>query len=429
MLKGLICTTILISTLSVATSATAQNPIGSKDDKPTSRKEETTKPSTYRSKNFVVTTDLTSDEAKDLLDRLEVMLRLISGYWGRPNRQIIEMNVIKDLQKWRGVPLNPDGIDSVANGGGVTISRIARRGNRGYAKSIVYATANRGTPQHEAVHAYCTQTFGSTGPVWYSEGMAEMGQYWRKNDDLSVKCHPGVAKYIQSSSPKSLNGIVNGNEATGDSWQNYAWRWALCHLLAVNPNYSKRFRPLGLGLITGNKNVSFEQTYGSMAKQISFEYLFFLEHLELGYRVDLCAWDWKARFIRPKGKGALTAQVRADRGWQPSRMIVKKDQEYEFSADGTWQTSSDDKPVDADGSDTKGKLVGIFMDDDYKLTKPIALGSFGTFTAPIDGNLYLRCEDRWNSIADNKGRIAFKIKIKGVGTPLENPKANDRKTD
>jgi len=414
--------------LMAATSINAQTSTRSKGDKPKTRSEEVTAPRTYRSKNFVLKTDLTSDEAKDLLDRLEVMLRLISGYWGRPNRQIIEMNVIKDLQKWRGVPLSPDGIDSVQNGGGVTISRIARRGNRGYAKSIVYATANRGTPQHEAVHAYCTQTFGSTGPVWYSEGMAEMGQYWRKDDDMGVKCYPGVARYIRSSPPKSLNGIVNGNEATGDSWQNYAWRWALCHLLAVNPNYSKRFRPLGLGLISGNKNVSFEQTYGSMAKEISFEYLFFLGHLEIGYRVDLCAWDWKARFTRPKGKGALTAKIRADRGWQPSRMIVKKDQEYEFSADGTWQLTSSGEPTDADGNGSKGKLVGIVMDDDYKLTKPIPLGAFGSFTAPIDGKLYLRCEDAWNSIADNKGRLDFKIKIKGVGTPLEQPKSKARTT-
>ena len=410
--------TVLMLLLATTLIANAQTD----SERTKSKSQEVTAPKKYRSKNFIVTTDLVTDDAKDLLDRLENMLRLISGYWGRPNRQVIEMYVVKNLSKWPPGSLHPDGIASVQSGGGVTRSLISRQGNRGYAKSIVYATADRGTPQHEAVHAYCTQTFGSTGPVWYSEGMAEMGQYWRKDDDMSVKCHPVVAKYIRSSPPKSLNGIVNGNEATGDSWQNYAWRWALCHLLAVNPNYSKRFRPLGLGLLT-KQDVSFEQVYGSMAKEISFEYLFFLENLDIGYRVDLCAWDWKARFTRPKGKGSLLSRIRADRGWQPSRMTVKKDEEIEFSATGTWQLSKDGRKTDADGNGKSGRLMGIVLDENYKLSKPFELGSYGSFTAPIAGNLYLRCQDSWTSIADNKGRIDVKIKVKGVGTPLTNPKA------
>ena len=61
--------------------------------------------------------------------------------------------------------------------------------------------------------------------------------------------------------------FINGNERTGDSWQNYAWRWALCHLLETNPNYTKKFRPLGLGMLM-KQPVSFEQTYGDVADQI-----------------------------------------------------------------------------------------------------------------------------------------------------------------
>ena len=36
---------------------------------------------------------------------------------------------------------------------------------------------------------------------------------------------------------------------TGDCWQNYAWRWALCHLLVNNPNYSATFRKVGLKML------------------------------------------------------------------------------------------------------------------------------------------------------------------------------------
>ena len=66
-----------------------------------------------------------------------------------------------------------------------------------------------------------------------------------------------------------------------------------------------RFRPLGLGFL-GEQKVSFEETYGAMAAEISFEYLFFVAHLEQGYRVDLCSWDWKKKFKPLAGTEPVT---------------------------------------------------------------------------------------------------------------------------
>ncbi|HWA97479.1 MAG TPA: hypothetical protein VG713_03275, partial [Pirellulales bacterium] len=133
----------------------------------------------YRSQHFFMHTDLAPVEAKELLERLETMLELVSGYWGRPARGVIEMYVIKDLKVWPRDKLDPKGVQMVEDGGGVTLTQTLGYGNGPNreivdAKSVVYAGADHGTPQHEAVHAYCGQTFGRTGPVWYSEGMAEM---------------------------------------------------------------------------------------------------------------------------------------------------------------------------------------------------------------------------------------------------------------
>ncbi|MCA9018121.1 MAG: hypothetical protein KDA77_22555, partial [Planctomycetaceae bacterium] len=179
-------------------------------------------PADYRSKNFLIHTDLPPDEARDLLERLEKMLVIISTYWGSPNRRVIECYVVKDLANWPPGSLHPAGLRSVAGGGGVTMSQTTYRGKQIVsAKSIVFATADRGTPQHEAVHAYCAQNFGRTGPVWYSEGMAEMGNNWKdvpkKGQPLSVSCERYVIDYIKRSEPKSLNEIVNSDEMTGDS--------------------------------------------------------------------------------------------------------------------------------------------------------------------------------------------------------------------
>jgi hypothetical protein len=224
-----------------------------------------------------------------------------------------------------------------------------------------------------------------------------------------------VIDYLRSSPPKSLNEIVNGEEFTGDSWQNYAWRWALCHLLANNTNYSAKFRPLGLALLK-KEPTSFEAVYGDMAEEIVFEYRFFLGHLEQGFRADLCSWEWKRKCRLPKGSTVVTAKIKADHGWQPSGALVTGGASYDCSASGTWQTSKDGAAVSPEGAEQNGagRLLGVVMSDNdgknFKLGEPFELGSKGTFKAAADGKLYLRCQDSWGELADNKGTLTVKIK-------------------
>ena len=65
-------------------------------------------------------------------------------------------------------------------------------------KSVVYACDDHAIAQHEAVHAFCAETFGGLGPVWYAEGMAEMGQYWRPTMK-GVNIDPIVVSYLRNS--------------------------------------------------------------------------------------------------------------------------------------------------------------------------------------------------------------------------------------
>lgn len=410
-------------------------------------------PRDYRSANFLVHTDLPADEADDLLKRLETMLALISKYWGKPNKQTIEMFVVRDLDVWPPDSLEPAGRESIAAQAGITMTTGSVNRQTGQllaAKSRVYAIADRGVPQHEAVHAYCHQTFGRAGPTWYAEGMAEMGHCWREGESR-VHCLPIIVKYLRSVEPKPLGAIVNSREQTGDSWQNYAWRWALCHLLANNPNYYDRFRPLGLGILTDQPDATFAKVYGSMAQEIAFEYLFFLEHFDLGYEVTLTAWDWKTKFRHATPKVPILCSVEAHRGWQASRLLVKAGEEFEVTAEGSWSLSVDgpelspfgvalpdqkpatEKPATKKATTKKtsktepleelpsvwsydspfkpGQLVGVLFND-YELSEPFAIPADGSFVAPGEGQLFLRCEEAWNRLADNKGKVSLKFKLK-----------------
>jgi hypothetical protein len=129
--------------------------------------------------------------------------------------------------------------------------------------------------------------FGSTGPTWLAEGLAELGNYWRENDG-SVELPKPVVGYLQQAMPKRhLLEIATPGRAAAGSWQDYAWRWALCHLLANNPNYSDRFVPLAIGLMEARPDTSFELVYGPVARQLAFEYDQFLATLGNGARTEL----------------------------------------------------------------------------------------------------------------------------------------------
>lgn len=363
-------------------------------------------PQNYRSRHFSILTDISPEEAEELLERMETMLQLISNYWGQPPRRTINCYIVKDLSVWPDDAF-PDayGREKIERKEGVTVGNVRTQGNRGDGIATVYAYYDHGIPLHESVHAYCMQTFGRTGPVWYSEGMAEMGHYWQV-DDSGVHANEYVIDYLKNAQPISLLELTDPDQDAG-TWQDYAWRWLLCHLLANNPNYAERFRPLGMAFLT-DQEISFEAVYGAMADEIVFEYLFFLEHLEQGYRVDLCYWDWHREFNRQTAPASrpVAARIKAQRGWQASGLEVDAGQHHSYTTRGTWRTSRDGEAIGAHGDDAGiGRLEGIIMDEDWQLGEPFPLGEEGTFAVPTSGRLFLRCADDWTSIADNAGEI------------------------
>jgi hypothetical protein len=257
-------------------------------------------------------------------------------------------------------------------------------------------------------------TFGSTGPTWLAEGVAELGNYWRDGEQ-AVAIEPVVMAYLQRAQPKrSLMEIATPGREPAGSWQDYAWRWALCHLLASNPNYADRFKPLAIALMEGRPDVSFESVYGSTAREISFEYDQFLRNVGNGYRADLTAWPWKAKFRSlPAAGGSMKTTVKAAAGWQASGLRVERGVVYEVVTDGAWRTAPAGDPRDADGdADGRGRLVGAVLqggEKDGAATERLALGvgwGGGTrraFVATADGQLFLRCADDWTQLADNDG--------------------------
>jgi hypothetical protein len=382
----------------------------------------------FSSPHFLIHTDLPPKEAQQLLRQLEAELNLIAAYWGRAPSGIIECCVANDFSTWPESlvsQMEPNGVAKIREGAGVCIGNVRSSGKRFTAKCRIYSVAKdkqgSSVPLHEAVHGYCQQTFGRTGPRWYAEGMAELGHYWIDNKK-GVHVPDVVINYLRKNKPRPIDELIVTTKTTGGSWQDYCWWWFLCHLLENNPNYTKEFRVLGIELLSG-KDVAFSQVFGPRNKELTFEYDLFLKHLQSGYRVDLCSWEWNRKFFGLTMPGrTVSAVVLAARGWQPSGAIVVGGSKYAYSTTGTWRIHGAAEPADADGTpDGNGRLVGVVMTD-YSLGEEFELGESGTFTAPADGNLYLRCRVAWNEIANNSGRVTVKLKLNSADASLKQEK-------
>lgn len=362
-------------------------------------------PRLVRSPHFAFVSDISDREWAVIRDKLERMVELLERFFGRKSSGVIEGFIVRDLSGWpAGVLQEPLGVEKIARREGVCFNTSIGDARR----AELYSCADHGVIQHECVHGFCHLTFGSTGPTWLSEGVAELGNHWR-DGDTSVQIDAPVMAYLQKASPKRrLIEIADPGRQPAGTWRDYAWRWALCHLLAYNPNYADRFRPLAVALMEGRPGVSFESVYGPVAREVSFEYDQFLATVGNGYRADLTAWPWKAKTKPLVAGGEARAKIRAAAGWQAAGVAVEAGATYAIAAEGTWRTAKAASPCDADGDTGRGRLMGTLFHD-FSLSPPIPLGAAAEFTAACAGQLFLRCEDDWTQLADNDGQLEVTI--------------------
>jgi hypothetical protein len=368
-----------------------------------------------KSEHFVLYTDISDRSAAVLLEKLERMYSLVGKYYTKRPRKAIECYVVSELANFPGLP--GDAVESISSGAGVTHSRQlidTRKGDIVDVESIVYSCDDHGVVQHEAVHCFCNLAFGSAGPVWYAEGMAEMGQYW-KPEELGVNVDPVVIDYLTNSEKKPLDEIVKAGQITGDSWQAYAWRWALCHLLAAHPTHAQKFRKLGVEMMIEKEGASFDTCYGDVARQLAFEYDQFVRNFGNGYRVDLCAWDFQTECSKIVGTERIRREIKAAGGWQPTTLELEKGKSYDYVTQGTWQVTKDGTELDGNGDEAgNGQLVGAIFTTvagRYQLSEPIELSAKGTLVAPASGHLFVRCQEDWTELSDNAGELKVFFRV------------------
>jgi len=362
-------------------------------------------PRLVRSRHFAFLTDVSDREAAVILDTLETMVGLLEKYFGRRQQGIVEGFIVHDLAVWpEGVLVEPEGVAKIREPAGVCFTRTfgPRR------SAVLYACDDVQVIQHECTHGWCHLAFGSVGPPWLAEGVAELGAWWRAGG-TAVEVDPRILGHLRSARPRPTLAEVTAPGRPAD-WRDYAWRWALCHLLAHDPNYADRFPRLAVALMEGRPGAGFEEAFGQQAVQLAFDYDRFLDHVGNGYRVDLTSWPWKtpARLLADGGRAEATVDAR--RGWQSSGVRVEAGSVYVFVAKGSWTTAAAAEAVGPEGAaDGRGMLVGALFSEET-LGAPVPIRAGLHWIAPADGVVMLRCDDAWGELADNAGTMTVTVR-------------------
>jgi len=390
----------------------------------------------YESKRLRLYTDIAEEKAQPLPKMIDAAYDALEVYFGPLPRardgSDFQMTgyVLVDETLFREAGLIPEDLPRFDHG--------RHRSNEFWMRDQEFDYYRRHLLIHEVTHCFMTYMPDVRAPVWYLEGMAEVFGTHRSNADGTFEWglmpdtpenFAGMGRitlvrqdYAQGRSRTIAQVIaLRGEEYIEPS--PYAWSWALCHFLTRHPRYRDRFREMGQYLHGTQFLTAWSERFDPDARDLATEWALFTVNLQYGYDLERSAIEFVTGdpLTEPR-----EFEVTGDRGWQSSKVLLEAGKEYEVTATGQFTLADEPKPWMSEpqgisiryfDGNPLGQLLGCIRREEGpaggeqdSMLKVLAIGRSKRFTAPVTGTLYLRLNDSWSELADNRG--AAKVTIR-----------------
>jgi hypothetical protein len=387
----------------------------------------------FESQRLKLYTDIDAEIARTLPPLVDPLYDALEAYFGPlpPDRQGRDFQMtgylIGDEQLFREAGLIPENLPAFNHG--------RHRANEFWLRDQVYDFYRRHLLFHEVTHCVMTFLPDTQTPVWYMEGMAEHFGTHRIDADgqpsfgvmpTSPDDSAGwgritlIRKEFAADRPKNIPDVFALQPADYLEPEAYAWSWGLCHFLATHPRYRDRFQQLGREGRGPQFVRNMAELYADDARDLATEWMLFVINLQYGYDVERAAIDFQQG--EPLADEPRTVSVASDRGWQSSGVLLEQGRSYTLAATGQITLADEPKPWTSEPPGvsirySEGQPLGLLLaclraaepeaGETMHRVLPIARGR--TFEAPVTGTLYLRINDAWGELADNRGTYSVTI--------------------
>ena len=388
----------------------------------------------FESRRLRLYTDIPAEKAELLPPLTDRLYDALEAYFGAmpPDRAGTDFQMtgylIRDLALFREAGLVPDDLPSFEHG--------RHRANEFWLRDQDFDYYRAHLLLHEAVHCFMTYLPDSQSPVWYLEGMAEHFATHRHEPDGSVSFGimpqtreevPGWGRTTIIRQEFSDNRPLNITQIFGLTPRDfatpipYAWSWGLCHFLTKHPRYAELFQELGRGSRGSRFVERFEELFQNEVADLAAEWALFVVNLQYGYDVPRSAIVFDAG--QPlTGAQSKPIEIVADHGWQSTHVELQAGKTYRVIATGQVTLADTPKPwvsepqgISFDYADGQpvGLLLGCLRASQSQaaesMLRVLPIGPERTFSAPLTGTLYLRINDGWNRLADNRGAYTVRV--------------------
>jgi hypothetical protein len=291
---------------------------------------------------------------------------------------------------------------------------------------------------HEGTHWFMVRKFGSAGPPWLMEGLAEwLATHRWQNGQLQMGIIPHspddvpmwgritlIQQQLADGLAPSLETIMHYDARAHQSTDAYAWSWAAVVFLMHDPRTHKAMEKLLEGPLSSDATPTNElmRSLQSQKSLMRAEWSAMLTGLDYGFKPERELVELNHR-TEPLTQ-ATTVTVRADKGWQASGISVRAGQRYRVSARGRYTVGTDPKPwiCEPDGVTLRyrngqplGKLllaVATPQPKEPEFSQPLAIvpvGADAQVKAALPGEVLLRINETGAELDDNSGELSVTI--------------------
>ena len=298
---------------------------------------------------------------------------------------------------------------------------------------------------HEMTHTFMQAIPRAIVPVAYLEGMAEHFGTHRLSADgrLTLRIMPHnradfrghdrlflIRQYVRDRGVPELLDLLNWEPSTFRIFNDsYPLAWGACVFLDLHPHTRDRFRRTARSLTDPQAWEKFEEQLQPDGADILTEWTLFAAEAWEGFDFDRMAIEFRAgqrlSELAHDADKPFRVEIRSNRGWQSSEVLVEKGRSYDLRATGRFTLADKPKPwaSEADGITFRyhngrplGQLLGAIRASekvDGESESMLNVHSLGTkirFEAPRTGTLYLRLNDHPGELTDNKGTVLVEFR-------------------